>query len=195
MARDTTTINNKILSATEKLNISDYTTDIQDVLDYINNSDVQTGRSKEHLICTSILVVCRKNNLPKDSTDISELYDKCTKNEIIETYKNIKSQLDNINYTPTGWKPYIRHLCNTYDINIEDKCIRLGEYCAENGLYSGRNPRSYAGGIFYATIKMENNHVYITQSDVAVNSNCSTSTVRSIYKSAIEQYDTYMTPD
>lgn len=188
MGADTGAVNSKISSATEQLDISDHITETQNILDYITSSHVQTGRSKEHLICTSLLIVCRKNNLPKDASDIAKLYDQCTKNDIIATYKHIKSHLDDINYTPTGWKPYIKYLCDTYHINIENKCIQIGKYCEENGLYSGRNPRSYAGGIFYATIKLENDHVYITQSDIAVKSNCSTSTIRSIYKSAIEQY-------
>ena len=131
----------------------------------ISETKISRGSNREGIIAACVYFACKQCNVPRSSTEISEIFDlnkttmtkgikKCQ--EIIFMNKNNKDRLSKSD----SIKPsdFIERFCNKLDIdeNNTSSILKICNIAIENDIISENTPPSIASGCIYYYIKKKN---------------------------------------
>ncbi|MFW6040469.1 MAG: transcription initiation factor IIB [Thermoplasmatota archaeon] len=145
------------------------------------------GRSIETVIASSLYAGCRKCDVPRTLTEISEAA-QADEKQIGRAYRFLSRELG-LKLLPTRPEEYIQRFCSKLDLDrdVISKGEEIISKATEKGLTSGKGPTGIAAAAIYIASITENNPR--TQRAIAEVAGVTEVTIRNRYKEIAKELD------
>ncbi|KXA96025.1 transcription initiation factor IIB [candidate division MSBL1 archaeon SCGC-AAA259I09] len=149
--------------------------------------DLVRGHSIEGIASATLYLACRKNQLPRTFSEISEV-SRADKREISRNYRFISRKL-NISLNPINPVKYVARFGSDLEVSkkVQTKAVDLIRQAKKKKITSGKKPSGIAAAALYIASKMEGETK--SQSRVAEVANTTDVTIRNRYKEMRDKFD------
>ncbi|AKH96535.1 transcription initiation factor IIB [Halanaeroarchaeum sulfurireducens] len=138
------------------------------------------GRGVEEVVAAALYIGCKQEGVPRSPDDFAR-YSDYERKYLLRTAKYLESELG-LDLEPFNPKPYVDRFVEQAHLSecIADEAKEIIDYCAKQGLFSGRSPTGIAAAAVY--LASVNTKEKVRQKDLAEIADVTEVTIRKRYQ-------------